>query len=268
MSTNGTNGTSTSGRRWWIVAAVVGALGAVALAGLVVAAIYSMSIPPPSFPSLRDRPDPTLHGTVAYFSDGCVRVVSASGARERELLCLDDDEENGPQLDWRPNGRLVVTTFTWPTGGELGPGAQWIVDVANGAIEDVPAVRLPERPDRTPEPAVGPDGERVTTTRTVSAWPIERSTLTVRIEQSGRRRILMSGTGNRDYGVALGGAPVFSPDGAWIVLNDGRLLLITTGADSEARILEDHPTGVGSWGSALIRTFAVTDADLLDVPRG
>ena len=152
MSTNGTHGKATTGRRWWIVAAVVGALGVVALARLVVAGVYSMSIPPPSFPSLRDRPDPSLHGTVAYFSDGCVRVVSAAGDRGRELMCLNDDDENGPQLDWRPDGRLVVTTFTWPTGGELGPGAQWIVDVKNGAIQDVPAVRLPERPVRTPNP--------------------------------------------------------------------------------------------------------------------
>ena len=90
----------------------------------------------------------------------------------------------------------------------------------------------------------------------------------MRIEQAGQRRVLMSGTGNRDYSVALGGAPVFSPDASWIVLNDGRLLLITTGDDPETRILEDHPSGVGSWGSALIRTFAVTDADLLDGPRG
>jgi hypothetical protein len=131
----------------------------------------------PEFPSLVDKPDPALQGTVAYLADasGCVRVVAVAGRPSRDVLCLpaQDPEQAkrlgklvGPQLVWRSDGRLEVTMFrlTDPPGPSLGAGWQKIVDVRTGSVEDVPAADVPSRPNLGTEPTVSPDGRRVTHT--------------------------------------------------------------------------------------------------------
>ena len=51
----------------WIVGGVVVAI-VVVLAVLVVREMRRQAIPPPSFPSLQQSPDSSLHGTVAYLA--------------------------------------------------------------------------------------------------------------------------------------------------------------------------------------------------------
>ena len=77
------------------------------------------------------------------------------------------------------------------------------------------------------------------------------------------RRTLMSASADPDYNVALGGDPVWSPTGELVVFIDRRQLIVTTGADPQVRVLVETPLGIGSWASAGIRTFAVTDAEFL-----
>jgi hypothetical protein len=60
----------------------------------------------PSFVSLADSPDPSLHGTVAYLDwkyGPCLRVVAVSGAASKELECLGKDAVHA-QLVWLPDG--------------------------------------------------------------------------------------------------------------------------------------------------------------------
>ena len=103
----------------------------------------------PDFPSLAGNPDPSLHGTVAYFSDStnCVRIVAAAGRPSKEVYCLPEQDvktaeklgkEQGPQLVWRKDGRLEITMFrmTDPPGPSFEPGWQKVVDVRTGEVEE------------------------------------------------------------------------------------------------------------------------------------
>ncbi len=256
-------GRSGTPRKRGRVIALVVVVGVVVLALVVtvVGAVYSRSLSPPEVVSLQEQPDVSLRGTVAFYADGCVRIIAASGVGSREVLCLDEGDGNGPQLAWRDDGRLEITTFDWPVGGDLEAGSQTLVDIMTGEIEEVAAGDLPDTPDRTEVPAVGPDGAVVTATREVSGWPVQRSRLTLTIDEGGQRRTLMSASADPDYNVALGGDPVWSPTGDFVVFIDRRLLVVTTGADPQTRMLVENPFGIGSWASAGIRTFAVTDAE-------
>lgn len=240
---------------------------AVAAAAAVVAAIgidlWQANRPIPEFPSLADSPDPSLEGTVAYYDTdaGCVRIADASGAAVEDAYCFDAaDDDNGPQLAFRPDGRLEVTMFTWPQGGELAAKWQRLVDVASGEVEEVPIADVPDEPTQSPIPAVGPDGQTVT-------YESKSGTITVKLTSDAGTRTLLSATGPEgSYQVSPGGQPVWSPDGDWIMLDDGRLLLITTADPSQTRVLVDPVGGLGSYRSFEVRLFAVTDKTLVNTP--
>lgn len=260
-------------RRWpWFG---VGLAGLVVLLGIGAFAVLSRQAarPIPPFPSLTAHPDPSLHGTVAYTApDGCVRIVSASGARSRDVYCLPAEDltkapergkEVGPQLVWLPDGRLEITMFRMDVDAmsntkEAPPlvGAwQKIVDVRSGRVDDVPAAEVPDRLDTTSRPTTSPDG------RTIITRSDPRSgTASVVLKASGSERTLLSARGPGKYTYGLEAA-FWAPDWQWVAADDGRILVITTDATPETRVLVTERGGRS--GGAEGATFAVTADDLL-----
>ena len=259
------------GKPMWpyVVGAIVVGLGVIAF--FLIKGIKEYNRPAPEFPSLADSPDPSLHGTVAYFADtydeatqtgsGCVRLVAAAGGPSRELtgLCFtDEDGLTGPQLAFLPDGRLQVTMFRWPTDQPLVVAWQKIVDVATGEVEEVPAGQLPAAPFPL-APGVGPAGETIRAKSTGGHAEI------VLIDAAGTERTLMSATVSPEYQIRA----TWGARGEWILADDGRLLVVTLGDPAATRVLVAAHGGVGGYGSTdpLLVTFAVTDADLL-TPEG
>lgn len=255
-------------------------LGAVALAVALVGAalvqyLVSSGRPVPPFPSLADRPDPALHGTVAYYADAsrCVRVVAAAGRPSKQVFCLPEPDpavaktagkEVGPQLVWRSGGRLEVTVFRMSDPAASGlvpvlhPGWQRLVDVRTGAVSDVPAARVPSAPDLGTRSAVDPSGRRLVTSSDPATGRVR-----VRLVEAGRTRTLLAaqGPGEHTYGLL---AAFWSPDARWVAVDDGRLLVLTTGEPPVARVLTDESRSVAFGGDdPRISRFAVTAADLL-----
>jgi hypothetical protein len=242
---------------------VVIGLGVAVAVALVVNTVIDLgqaNRPIPEFPSLADSPDRSVKGTVAYYDTdaGCVRIIDASGAASEDAYCFDaTDGDNGPQLSFRPDGRLEVTMYSWPQGGELEAKWQRLVDVASGTVEEVPSAEVPDEPAQSPIPAVGPDGQTVT-------HESKSGTITVKLTSDTGTRTLLSATGPEgSYEVSPGGQPVWSPDGNWIMLDEGRLLLITTADPSQTRVLVDPVGGLGNYRSFAVRLFAVTDQTLV-----
>jgi hypothetical protein len=231
---------------------------------LIVLATQRGSVP--SFPSLEETPDPALHGTVAYLADGnCIRIVSAGGGPSRQVLCLPGQDvavaeklgkEQGPQLVWRPDGRLEVTMFrmTDPPGPGFDPGWQKVVDVRTGTVEDVPAVAVPSTADRTTQPTTSADGRRLSWTSDAASGRIR-----VLLHDHGTTRTLLSARGPGVYTYGLQAA-FWSPDGSWVAADDGRILVITPD-DAVTRVLVT-PADSGFGGDGLAR-FAVTGEDVL-----
>lgn len=252
--------------------AVAVAVVAVVLAVAVVGSIRATRRPLPSFASLVEAPDPGLQGTIAYYdgTTGCVRVVDASGAAGKDAYCFDpppgDSPVTGPQLAWRDDGRLEVTAFSWPPGQDMTGAWQRLVEVDTGAVEEVPRDRIPRRPEPSPIPAVAPDGDELLA-------EVRDDRLVIELTEDGETRTLLESEQgpSSSYDVGAGGQPVWSPDGTYVVLYDGRLLLTTVGEDSTTRILVDYPgeDGFGCcWSSDEIRRFAVTDRALLPTEGG
>jgi hypothetical protein len=230
--------------------------------------------PVPSFPSLAADPDPSLHGTVAYYDQAtrCVRIVAAAGSPSKDVLCLPpwtpdperlktEGKEIGPQLAWRTDGRLEVTMMFMPVteekrGAPPVPGWQKLVDVATGAVEDVPAADVPSSASAVGGPVVNGDGERL-------AWTSNEQTGRVKVTVTGAdgTRTLLSAHGPGEYGYRLS-TVAWAPDGRWIVADDGRILVITPTDPPRTRVLVD-----GGGGSTEYPTFAVTATDLLATPH-
>lgn len=238
-----------------VVVAVVAAVAAAAAVATVVLT-HRAEQPPsslPDLPLLADAPDPGLRGTVAYFSttSGCVRVVAASGADSRDVLCPDDAAGlAGPALAFTDDGRLAVTALS----GDLVPVWQRIVDPVSGAVEEVAAAGLPA----TLEDALGEPpapaglGLRVDT---------EVGSLGIVVYGSGAPRFVYQEYGPPVYLLAYD--PIWSPDGEWFLIDEGRLVVVTIRNPATARILA---TDQGSFGADLPdRTplAAVTGDDLL-----
>jgi len=256
----GAEGPPRSKRPRMLVIGLVAVAATVAVVALVVDR-FQANRPIPEFPSLADAPDPSLAGTVAYYDTeaGCVRFVDASGAASEDAYCFEAaDGDNGPQLAFRPDGRLEVTMYSWPQGGELAAKWQRLVDVTSGEVEEVPVADVPDQPTPSPVPAPGPGGQTVT-------YESENGTITVEVTSDAGTRTLLSATGPEgSYQVSPGGQPVWSPGGDWIMLDDGRLLLITTADPSQTRVLVDAVGGLGNYRSFDVRLFAVTDEPLVD----
>ncbi len=258
-------------RRVVLVVVGVVAVLVVVFAVLAVRDLNRQAIQPPTFPALQQTPDPSLHGTFAYLSGSqkfatgdpktggpswCVRVVSTSGTSAKNALCIsaaDLEGMVGPQLAWRPDGRLEVTMFRSPEKGSVEPGWQRVVDVRTGVVEDVPAADVPATPTGPPDPAVGPDGEQVVITN-------RDGHAKVVLQTSTGSRTLLTASGNPSYRISPAG---WSPDGTWTIVDDGRMLLVTTADPSTTRVLVDDLSAYGDIDRAGITPYALTGADLL-----
>ena len=257
----------------------IGIAVAVLVVGVVVLGLLvlrALSRPIPEFPSLADQPDRALHGTVAYFDDqsGCVQIVAAAGRPARTVLCLPLRQEAsaaaklgkliGPQLVWRPDGRLEVTMFRMTTPGGPGFTAGWqkVVDVRTGQVEDVPAADVPSTPNRTTHPTVSPGGQRIVTSSDEQSG---RVTVTL-VDRSGSRTLL-SAQGPPSYSYRLYSA-FWAPNWQWIAADDGRILVITPGHPAVTRVLTTDSDRVAFGGDdPRLARFAVTAADILTAAR-
>ncbi len=247
----------------YIVVALV--LGLVVVGFFVIRDLVAFGRPAPEFPALADAPDPSLHGTVAYFAmvgdpktqiqSGCVRVVAAAGAPSQDVLCVTDaGHDTGPQLAFLPDGRLEVTMFSWPTDQPLVVAWQKIVDVRTGETEDVPVAELPAAPS-VQGATVTPAGEEI-----VARNGGNQSSLAL-VTPDGAARTLWSGEVSPEYTIRA----IWAPNWEWVLAYDGRLLVVTVEDPAEVRVLVAEPAGLGGWGSTdpRIATYAVTDLDLL-----
>lgn len=190
----------------------------------------SVFTPYPKFASLKDHPDNSLVGTVAYNplaigspkgKFGCVDVVAASGGPSKQLFCASQPKAMGANLKWLPDGRLQATDQYQ---------ARWIkvVDVTTGAIQDLPGVKVTMPVNQDRYSVSGPKGQ------TVSA-SVSRGTLKVTLDTSAGSRTLLSVAVPREYGIER---PAWSPDGRWVVQGGSSgLLVITTGAHPTTRVL-------------------------------
>ena len=230
----------------------------------------------PTFASLADHADRSLGGTVAYYDQrtGCIRIVAAAGRPSKKVWCLpaegpstwvEEGKPVGPQLVWRPDGRLEVTMFRMkPEPGSdkksappLTPGWQKIVDVRTGAVEDVPAAKVPSTPNSTTEATVSARGERVSFTADAQTGKVK-----VTLTDASGARMLLSVHGPGEYGYDFG--PVFwAPNWKWIAAaDDGRILVITPTNPPVTRVLVTG-SGGGAGGGTAGPEFAVTDANIL-----
>jgi hypothetical protein len=266
-------------RRWtWIVLGAVAAV-VLLLVGLVLGFGAGLFHPHdgrsvPTFPSLAEHPDRSLHGTVAYYANdtGCVRITSASGQLSKDVLCIAPKDLTvkpqqgvkpaGPQLVWLPGDRLEVTMFYWsaPSGGppEYSSGWQKIVDVRTGKVADVPAAQVPDTPNTTTQATTSPSGERISYTFD----PLSGRAKVMLTDSTGTRTLL-SVRGPGEYTYQFG--PVFwAPNWQWIAAgDDGRILVITPGTPSRTRVLVTG-SGGGAGGGTYGPAFAVTGSDLLN----
>ena len=244
---------------------VVVVVGLVALGFVVVRALNDWGRSNPEFELLAEHPDTSLRGTVAYYdvNTRCVRIVAAAGVPSGDVVCLTEDETSnpdhdafGPLLSWLPDGRLSVTMFWW--GEDLAesaaiPGWQKLVEVTSGEVEEVPAAELPRTlPSAGPVP--GPNGEQIEVRSRGGSVEI------VLVDSAGSRTLL-STKGNPDYSVKV--PPTWSPDGHWIVVEDGpgEILLITVDEPVVTRVLAVDAMSWLGWSG---RThLAVTGVDVL-----
>lgn len=249
--------------------AVVFVIGLVA-AAFILGEAGSGSRDVPQFPFLADNPDPALHGTVAYLGEGnCIRIIAAAGGQSKQVMCLPAQDpavaktvgkEQGPQLVWRSDGRLEVTMFrmTDPPGPDFRAGWQKIVDVRTGQVEDVPAGDVPSTANRTTQPSISPSGQRISWTSDSRNGRIE-----IVLHENGQSRTLLSAQGPGEYTYGLSAA-FWSPDGKWVVADDGRILVITPEKALTRVLVKPADSGFGGGGVA---RFAVTAEDIL-APAG
>ena len=268
-------------RRWrWLAVAVVAVLAAAAVLVLGFAAglwhpRQDRSLP--AFPALAEQPDPSLHGTVAYFASQthCVRIVAVAGRPSRDVLCIPEQDlavdpklgrkPAGPQLVWRPDGRLEVTMFWWSPVAEKQPAYhpswQKVLDLRSGKVEDVPASQLPSGPTTSTQPVVNPRGERIDTVFDASTGRVK-----VTLTSSGGSRVLLSAQGPGEYTYRFDPA-FWAPNWQWIAASDdGRILVITPGRPPMTRVLVTN-SGEGAGGGSAGPAFAVSGADLVSSAR-
>ncbi len=228
------------------IVAIVGVmllLGAVAAGAFL---LFRSANTAPSFVSLADSPDPSLHGTVAYLDSNygpCLRVVAVSGTPSKELECLGKDAVNA-ELVWLPDGRLLVTVPGEGAGAEI---SQRIYDAVVGEVTAVPAADI-DLENMTWSPrAVNNNGERLTATSAGGHG-------TVVVTGASGSRTVFDEKGGSQY--SIGEEPSWSPDDAFILLTDSSArLLVVTPDGGKARVLADE----------LGNNWAITDRDLLEV---
>lgn len=249
----------------WIALSILAAVVVGSLAALAVRTYRDWTREAPTYPTLSDSPDPDLVGTIAYYdaTTNCVRLMDASGGRSADAYCLEGRPEgtgsiNGPQLAWRPDGRLEVTAFDWPQGGDPVGAWQRLVDVTTGEIEEVSEADLPVTPDLPPSVATGPDGQEAT-------LDLRDHRLVIELSSDGETRTLLTSEEySADFGLTPSNELLWSPNGQYLVFSEGRLLLTTVAEPSITRIVVENPNAFGCCYSSLgIRSYAVTDATLV-----
>lgn len=266
---------SESQERSWSIGWVVGIVAAVAVlvgVGVAVTMIWTDSGGEvPEFPSLVDDPDTSLQGTVAYTdgATGCVRIIAASGTASKDVYCPEQwsvDEAAklgkpvGPQLVWLEDGRLEMTWFRMEAkpGPDLRPGWQVVVDVTTGEVEELPRDDAPSEPNLDTRPLTSPDGVQIGYVTDSRTGRVEVS-LT---QPDGTAKTLLSAQGPGKYTYGLHGV-FWSPDFEWLLVDDGRILIVTFGEPGMARVLVESHGGWGRGEDPLRASFAVTSENYL-----
>ncbi len=221
-------------------------LAAIGVALAVAAAIWAFGIAPlPDFPSLADRPDPSIPGRVAFVRFGerpCVHVVPAGGGAARRLLCSDEDTWErgevawfGGPIRWTRDGRIVVQAFG-PAGSEA-----IVVHPETGRVLDRIAVEEPlaERPLPGSDD-VRSDGAKLIVRRSGREAVLGFAP----VDASPREVARVSGPPTYTFWEAR-----WSPDGEWILVRDSNQdLLVVRAADrAPVRLLADRVSGPFAW---------------------
>jgi hypothetical protein len=209
------------------VAILIATAISVAVVGVIVG--FGRALPT-SFPSLRDEPDATIPGSVAFLrgreESPCVFVVEARGGEPREVHCTHLAYWSIDTLAWTPGGDLVLKGYS--DRGER----TLVLDTATGRVKDeieptdVPLGRVPAdlhgleqarqiRSDKTAIDLGNQDGEE--------------SSVRTR-EPNGTARTIFRASGGREYRFT---EAQWSPDEEWILVADSEERLIVTAADGE-----------------------------------
>jgi hypothetical protein len=212
---------------------LAGGLALALVVGGVVAILAFGRISLPAFPSLREQPDLSIAGTIAYLRYGeergtCVLTVPASGAAPpKRLYCAP--ELAGP-VSWQ-DGLVRIDEHR-------APGSILVrVDPETGAVRD-------RRPSTG---APGPAGARAWSPEGVLAAEGRDGRACLYVDGERRRRIACV-DGQRDY---TWWSAQWSPDRRWAVVQDSaeRLLLVRI-SDGAVRLLVDDG-GEPAWGPAV-----------------
>lgn len=222
----------------------------------------------PTFPSLVDTPDSTLHGTVAYYDNPsrCIRVISASGAISKEVMCMQDFDANkaktegkpvGWNVTWLADNRLEITEFLMMTEGSsptFKPGWQKIVDVVTGETTETASAQIPALPTAGSRTTSGPNGDKISFTSDSGHGVV---TLT---NAAGKARVLLDVQGDPEtYGFK---SATWSPDFNWVAIDDGHLLITTIADPAQTRTLT--PQLMTDYGYDALHWYDITAADLLN----
>lgn len=245
---------------------ILGTVGVIALAVIAVVAmvVKSATTPNPTFPSLMSAPDASLHGTVAYFDDAsmCIHVVSASGAGDTSVFCVQpqdkstvetDGKDVGVNIVWRTDNRLELTLFRMDVKSAsptFKPAWQKIVVPATKAVEDVPLAQVAKDPTAPARPTSAPNGDNVEFTSTDGH-------VTVTWTTNDTRATVMDVKGNPE--VYRLEEAFWSPDFQWIAANDGHLLVITKGG----MVRQLTPALTQFYGYDALHWYDITAADLV-----
>ena len=261
-------------RNWsvgWVVGIVVAVAALVAVGFVVTVVLIESDQEIPEFPSLVDDPDLSLQGTFAYTDagTGCVRIIAASGSASKDVYCPEPwsvDEAAklgkpiGPQLVWLEDGRLEATWFRMvgPPDKGLRPGWQVVIDVRSGEVEELTRDSAPSEPNLDTRPQISPDGSEITS---------ESDSLNGRIDVSivqpdGESKTLLSAQGPGKYMYGVRGT-LWSPDYEWIVVDDGRILIVTLGEPALVRVLVDSLGGGLDGNDPRESSFALTAENYL-----
>lgn len=249
---------------WLLAIALVLVIGAGVLTFLF---IRTVSQPDPVFSSLVQNPDVSITGTVAYYDDSsrCIRITAASGARSKDIYCLEDQKTSdaeksgkwvGAHLFWRPDNTLEVTEFRMVQGGPdpiFEPAWQKVFNVADGTSTDTPLAKVAKTPTPDSRPTLSPSGEQLATESSDGKVKV---TLT---DKSGNSKTLLNAKGNFET-YSLKEDAFWSPDFTWVIANDNHVLVITPNDQPTTRQLT--PALTSDYGYDALHWFDVTSKNL------
>jgi hypothetical protein len=237
--------------------AIVSIVAAVSVLVVVTVIIFVFGvIPLPDFPSLADRPDPSIPGTIAYVvhaRESCIHTVPASGGTATEVWCGQYADLPG----WTPDGLLVVTDY-------FAEPVYVLIDPATGT--EIDRVRIGTGSDGGPEPypydrrRQRPDGAVVFTD-----WKGDgAATVRVRFADGTERTILSVEDAPRDYNFS---DAQWSPDGNRLLISDsaGRLIIANLEGTANPRVVVE---GLETWAGNAAWYIPGNDTYTVDVAGG